>query len=92
MLNSQAMSSIVEVATEEAVQLEPSLKRAKLLEEVTNALLNTPSNISYCKWIDNFVCIFIDFLQPLSALEEDARIFEYTSAANPNMSQVRYDV
>lgn len=31
------MSSIVEVATEEAVQLEPSLKKAKLLEEVTNA-------------------------------------------------------
>jgi len=52
------MSSIVEVATEENVQLEPSLKRTKLLEE------------------------------PLSALEEDARIFEYTSAANPNMSQI----
>jgi len=30
------MSSIVEVATEENVQLEPSLKRTKLLEEVTN--------------------------------------------------------
>jgi len=28
------MSAIVEVATEEAVQLEPSLKRTKLLEEV----------------------------------------------------------
>jgi hypothetical protein len=29
-----------------------------------------------------------DELQKLSTLEEDSRIYEYTSAANPNMPQV----